>query len=679
MPAVSTFIAIGISIALSAALTVAKMLLFPPQQRQTPFVAPPTAPKPADGKYNLKQNVPSLAVILGTVKKASDYAFLEETLGTAFHVMVPAGHRIHRVVQHYLHDEAITVGGDGWITSPAHFDGKVRISTKLGHDVQDAWSTLVGFFPSIWTNDHRGDGLAQILMECLTVAEEHYLDVYPQQMPVHTAVYDGALVYDPREEAHDPNNDDTWAFSTNLALLRLFHLTHPSGGKLTLDDMYLPDWIVAADVCDETVTNRIGGSEPRYHGGLWYRYENDPVEIGRTLDEAAELVIFERPDGKIGVHAGRMSTPDVRITVDQIQELQYDANRRAATTVLAVRGRWTDPENVYNTVDAAIFGNPYVGDDQTQRTKTVDNQAVQRHNHIQRLQKLAFTRANAPQVKITVDYDWLSPLRLIPSRRFVRVHVPNRRLDEAIVEIIGRPKLSLTDLTITFEGIVVPSTLYAFDAATEEGVAGGQVDVITPTGVPVPENFVVGVASEVLVGGNSAAYVIASWDFVSDALTYELEYQLSDASQPPRSVMSRPGETEARTDYLVDGAEYRFRLRAWSNKVSSAWTSYEIATATADATPPGQPYDFSSFVTGSNVQLDWINPNSPNLYRVDIFRGSSPSFGSASVIGSYYGNIGLAQTYTDFGLTGEFWWWIRAFNASEVPSAEVGPQTQTVP
>jgi hypothetical protein len=45
--------------------------------------------------------------------------------------------------------------------------------------------------------------------------------------------------------------------------------------------MYLPDWIAAADVCDETVTNRDEGEEPRYWGGLWFRYENDPVEIGR--------------------------------------------------------------------------------------------------------------------------------------------------------------------------------------------------------------------------------------------------------------------------------------------------------------------------------------------------------------------------------------------------------------
>src|SRR5690606_33582894 len=51
-------------------------------------VAPPKpeAPKPEDGKYNLKQSVPPLVYVLGKVKKAGDYAFLEEKGGTAYHV-----------------------------------------------------------------------------------------------------------------------------------------------------------------------------------------------------------------------------------------------------------------------------------------------------------------------------------------------------------------------------------------------------------------------------------------------------------------------------------------------------------------------------------------------------------------------------------------------------------------
>ncbi len=83
------------------------------------FVDKPSVPKPEDGSYNLKQNVPSLAFALGRVKKGGDYAFLEERNGGAFHIVVMAAHRIQGYVQHYLHDEKATLDGGGRVTSGA--------------------------------------------------------------------------------------------------------------------------------------------------------------------------------------------------------------------------------------------------------------------------------------------------------------------------------------------------------------------------------------------------------------------------------------------------------------------------------------------------------------------------------------------------------------------------------
>lgn len=788
-------VGILISVAISVALTVAKMLLFPPPQPQRRQQQQQAVPKSADGKFNLKQNVPPLAFVYGRVKKGGDYVFLEETGGSAFHITVWAGHRIEGFVQHYLHDEAVTTDINNWVVAPAHFDSKVRITTSVGPDVATAWGSIVGFFPTIWTNDHRGDGLAQTVMEAITVSEERYLEVFPQQMPVLTSVGDGALLYDPREVGHDPDDPSTWAFAKNLALIRLDYLTKPFGGKLTLADMNLTSWANAANVCDGAVTTgtslaingafatdtdwtkgagwtiaaglatkaagaatmieqalagmtagmtyeisytlsgvsagtvlvrlkgsgasadgavraangsyidriaavagnnawgfladasfvgsidnvSVRGEEPRYHGGLWGYFDNDSVDIGRTLDEAGELVVFEGADGKIAVHAGEMVTPDIRITADDIKELQYDANRRAASTVLAVRGRWTSPAAIYNTVDAAIYGAPYVGTDDTQRTKTVDNQAVQSHNHVQRLQKIAFTRANAARVKITIDYDAESPSRLVAYRRFVRVHYPTRGLDEAIVEITGRPKLSLAKLTITFEGIVVPATLYSFNAATEEGTPGGAADSIVAGGVPAPDNFAVAIGAETLAGGQTAAFALASWDFLSDALTYELEFQVSDESEVPQAVMSKPGDVEVRTPALGDGIEYQFRLRAWSNGAFSDWTVYETETATADAMAPGQATDFATSVAGSDVTATWTNPNSPNLYKTELYRGTTSTFGAAAVIYTAYGGIGEARSYEDAGLAANtYYYWVRSENASGVASTEVGPETETI-
>ncbi len=229
-------------------------------------------------------------------------------------------------------------------------------------------------------------------------------------------------------------------------------------------DMYLPEWANAADVSGQFVTNRDGDMEHRYHGGFWFRSDNSPIDVGRIMDQAAELVVYERADGLVGVHAGEYVEPDIRLTRDSIISLQYDANTRDTTNVLAVRGRFTNTALNYATSDAAIWGNPYIGED-TERSKTLNNQAVQSHNHVQRLQKITAIRANAPRVSILAHYE---AAKNVPYRRFVKVHVPPK-MTEAIVEITSSPKLSLRNLTIEFSGIVVPDSLYDFDAETEEG------------------------------------------------------------------------------------------------------------------------------------------------------------------------------------------------------------------
>lgn len=673
-----------ISLLISATLTVAKMLLFPPKRPDTPQREVAT---PADGKFNEKQNVPSLTRVYGTVKKGSDYAALEEKSGVAYHVLVWAGHRIDSFVDHYLHDEKVitidhvtvisTPQGPttDYVTNPAHWGtAAVSIITRLGVDAETAWPQLVRDIPEAWTDAHRGDGLAQILMTTRTVNEDLYSYNYPNGMPLHTAVGNGALIYDPRDVAQDPGDVDTWVFSKNLALIRLDHLTNPSGGKLTLADMYLPDWADAADVCDEVVTNKAAASESRYIGGLWYYHSADPVEIGRTIDQAADLVVYSRTDGLIGVHGGTFVTPDIRITEVDILEFTYAANRSVASTVLAVRGRYTDPANAYNTVDAAIYGDPYTGDE-TQRTKTVDNPAVQSHNHMQRLQKLAFIRANAPRVSLAIPYLAESTSRLVAQRRFVTVHYPARGLDEAVVEIIGRPRLSLSTLKISFEAIVVSAALYDFDAATEEGGTPTPVDVVVGTGVPVPTGFAITIVLGVVSGGQTGAQAKASWDFVSDALSYELQYQLSDDSQPPSTVTSVAGQTEVNTPFLATGVEYKFRLRTVSNGQRSDWTSYIMDTAVADVTAPGTPTGFSVLDNdGATVTLGWTQPNSTNVNHAVLYSGpSGAGFGSSTLLQTISGGPSVTLTAYDSPVSGAYDYWVKAFNASNIGSTEVGP------
>lgn len=625
------------------------------------LVGQPNVPKPEDGKFNLKQTVPSLPYILGRVKKGGDYVFLEEKGGVAWHIMVHAAHSIQGYVEHWLHDERATFGPNGWITSPEHFISpntgpKVRIATRVGSDIGLPYDQIVSAFPTIWTNNHRGDGLASVMMRVNSSSQQNFQKYFPQGMPQHSAVIDG------HNRILDPRNGSR-SFTRNIALHRLWHLTHPVGGRLTEADIYMPDWRHSANVCDQFVLNRVGQQRRRYHGGMWFRAENKPADVGRILDEAAQQVIYERADGSIGVHAGEFVPPSVRLTANDIRSLSYDANRRRATTVLAVRGRYTDPEKDYNTADAAIYGAPYPSDDE--RTKTVENQAVQDHNHMARLQKAAFIRANAPRVQIMADYE---PSREVPYQRYITVHYP-ARLTEATVEIIGRPKLSLANLTYTFEGIVIPSTIYAFDATTEEGEPGSNVEIVQGEGIPLPIGFSPVVKTETVTGGSTAAFIEATFGFQNSAFRYELELE-PVAGGPRISAMGQAGETVVRTQYLADGVQYRVRARTWGVNTSSDWTAPVTLTTTADPMAPGMPATVS--VTGGEGQVtfNWTAPNSANYAGARLYLNTANSFASATLVGTEYGAPSAVDSFTAAGIAaGTYYGWVVAINGSGIGSA----------
>lgn len=641
------------------------------------FVQKPSVPKPEDGSFNLKQNVPSLPIAYGTVKKGSDYVFLEEKNGTAYHILVWCGRRINNFTQHYLHDEKVTLNGSGVVTDPAHFGSTVTILSRRGLNAETAYAPVVTAFPTIWSNDHRGDGLASVMMSCKTVSQEDYLDVYPNQMPEHSAVGEAALLYDPRKDStqaggsgsHRYDNPTTWEFSRNLALIRLDHLTKPYGGKLSYADMYMPGWMNAADVCDEIVTNRDAATEPRYHGGLWFRANNDATEVGRHIDEAAELVVYERPDGLIGVHAGEYVAPTVRLTQSDIFAISVDKNRRKAATVLAVRGRYVNRSNDYVTEDAALYGDPYgVVDDDSERTRTFDNICVQSHNHCQRKQKLTYTRANARRVQITADY---RAAKGVAYSRFVTVHWPSRGLAEAVIEVTSGVTRDLRNMRISFAGILVSSSLYDFDAASEEGEPGAIIEPVPDAGVPVPTNFSVSIETEVVSGGSTAAYGLGTWDFVDESLIYELEWEPADASEPARSAFSTAGQTEVRSSYLADGEDYKFRLRAWGGGSKSAFTDYQTLTATADPVAPGSVSGVSVTPGTGDALFQWNSPNSGNYYATRIYVNTVDDYGSATLVATELGAPNTADSKTVSLAANTYFAWLTAINASGVPAAEV--------
>ncbi len=252
------------------------------------------------------------------------------------------------------------------------------------------------------------------------------------------------------------------------------------------------------------------------------------------------------------------------------------------------------------------------------------------------------------------------------------------QLVESVIEIVGRPKLSLRNLTVEFEGIVVPPDLYAFNAATEEGEPGGSIVFLERQQIPAPLGFDVVITAETVSGGSTAAFGAASWNAQSAALITELTWQPT-AGGAISSVTSQAGETALRSSYLADGVEYRFRARNWSGGTYSDWTAYEIRTATADPVAPDPVTGVSASGGAGQASFAWTAPNSANYFASRLYLNTTNSFSGATLVAVEYGPPSAADSRIVTGLTaGSYFGFVEAINASGVPASAVATGAITV-
>ena len=206
-------------------------------------------PKPSVGGnrgYQVTQTGSALdhQVIYGKVKVGGVRVF-DATAGPnnrfLHRIIAFTGHEIEAFEEIYINDEVATIDGAGNVTSPAKYNGRIRMYEHLGEPDQLADSELISFVSS-WTSEHRLRGIAYLYMSF-----EYDPNVFPNGVPEITATIKGKKVYDPR--------DGSTAWSDNPALCLRDYLTNDTYGlgeeEVNVDDVRVS---MAANVCDLTDT-----------------------------------------------------------------------------------------------------------------------------------------------------------------------------------------------------------------------------------------------------------------------------------------------------------------------------------------------------------------------------------------------------------------------------------------
>jgi hypothetical protein len=258
-------------------------------------------------------------------------------------VLTVAGHQVTDILALYFDGVQVPVDVNGLGTGKyAATDGGapyVYFAKKLGVAGEPAFPVLISEAPSQWTVNHRQDGRASCYLRLRWSA-----DIFPNGVPNINFDVLGKAVYDPRT--------GLTAYSENPALCLRDYLTDTHYGLAAtaaeIDDTLV---IAAANICDQAVSLRAGGTEPQYSLNGSFTTDQLPKDIiaGLLSAMAGTLVYAE---GKWKMYAGAFRGTSINLTDNDLRDsmkVQTLLSRR--DLVNSVKGVYRDPNSNWQPGD----------------------------------------------------------------------------------------------------------------------------------------------------------------------------------------------------------------------------------------------------------------------------------------------------------------------------------------
>lgn len=261
-------------------------------------------------------------------------------------IMAFAGHEIQSYDEIYLNDEVVTLDGSGNVTSPARYNGFVRIKRYFGTTTQTADADLVSETSVLpenegrWTSSHRLQNIAY-----LYVRFKYSQDAFPNGVPTVSATIKGKKVYDPRTT--------TTAWSDNPALCLRDYLSSAYG--LSQPNTRIDDTAVttAANICDELVS---GDKRYTCNGSFVTSFAPSQV-VSDLLTSMGGLFWYSQ--GKWRMKAAKYTTPVVSLDENDLRSgISLSTRHSRRNNFNTVKGTFRGPESDWQPADYPKVSDP---------------------------------------------------------------------------------------------------------------------------------------------------------------------------------------------------------------------------------------------------------------------------------------------------------------------------------
>jgi hypothetical protein len=330
----------------------------------------PPKPKPSDGSIEVKQAIPPRAMHYGRVKYSGSLGFYASRLdpnpptwgvennnsSTGWKLLFMSSREIDAFEQFRFDEEPVFLGASGEVTSPDRYkhNGLVRafVYAHAGAADQAADANLMRVFPE-WTAEHRLRGVAYAVLEFVAAGPEKFTKVFPNGEPNLTCIIRGSKIWDPRDVGQSFGDLTTWQWSDNAALCVLDYLTHSDGYAIDLAEIDVDSFKALADVCDELVPLKGGGTERRYRVSTTVYLTEPHTTVLQRLLEACAARLYVTAAAKWAIRGGRWVAPTIMLSAarEELIEAEFSQGQEKTSRYNEAAISFMSPDHGYVEVD----------------------------------------------------------------------------------------------------------------------------------------------------------------------------------------------------------------------------------------------------------------------------------------------------------------------------------------
>ena len=560
-------------------------------------------------------------IIYGKVKVGGAIVY-DETTGVnnklLHRIIAIAGHEVESFDKFYFNDEEITIDGNGEVTSPSQYVGKIRVNTHLGSPTQAADTDLVAE-SNKWTDQHRLQGIAYLYVRLKFDA-----DAFPNGVPTITAVVSGKKVYDPRS--------GLTAWSSNPALCVRDYLTSKYGIEeyaTNIDDVLIS---TAANICDQTNTIAV---DTRYTCNGAFTTASTPYDmISELLKSMGGTLWYAQ--GKWRVKPAYWTPTVMNLNLDDLRSsISVSTRHSRRDNFNVIKGTFRGEESNWQVTDYPQVTNSafLVADNNQESVADVDLTFTDNSVESRRLGLISLER-NRQQLTVNASFG----LRTLELQVGDNVTITNPRFGWTNKEFeVVQWSFGITDdLDLQTQMTLRETAESVFDEVSDGVVyERDNTELLSAFLVPVI-GMSTSVRTDVIREKLTNVITLTTLSSQSERIDYvEAEFKLSSSVTWITLGTGSLGDFEALD--LQDGS-YDFRSRAINTfGVKGDWSELNNINASGLLEPPSDIVNLFAEVNGAIITLDWdaVPDLDLSFYRVRH---------SPSVSGATWGN---STTYVD--------------------------------